>query len=294
MAVDDLLREADLAFLNAPFRDGGWAEAVAMLATATGSRSAQLIGIGGPQLLSLNIVSDMPRDPHGHLGNARLHGAINWRVGVTERPMQLRHEQHYASYRGQLDTSDYDDAVSDLDIPYGCQMPLLLDQSGLLGLALLRSSRNGQCDADVLERFCRLSRSAQRGVRVQLALGQEMAETMLAGLAGRTEATILLDRYAQLSALTDAAEALFDHPRGLGLEGQRLRLPDREEDRHLGAAIARLMASDGLSGPVLHECRIGRTADRPQGRWRLVAARLPAIPHGFGFEPQLALTFLPL
>lgn len=293
-ASDELLREAELAFLNAPFRDGGWQEAIALLAVATGSRTAQLLGIGGPLQLSLNILSDTPTDPNRHLGNPLLHGPANWRIGVTDRPMQLRHERHYAAYRGAQDTSYYDDACSDLDIPFGCQMPLLLDSDGLLGMALLRSSREGPCDAVVLERFSRLARSAQRAVRVELALGQEMAETMLSGLGGRNEATILLDRYGQLAALTESAERLFDHPAGLVLDGQRLRLANRHEDRHLGNALARLLASDGVNGPMLHQCRIGRSPEAPRGHWRLVIVRLPAVAHGFGFEPQLALTLLPL
>jgi len=294
VSVDQRLREAELAFLNAPFRDGGWTEAVAMLAAVTGSRSAQLLGIGGPLQMSLNIVSDIPRDPHGHLHNPVLHGKPNWRIGVTDGPMLIRHEPDYARYRGLFDTSDYDDAVSDLGIPFGCQAPLLFDSSGLLGLALLRSARNGPCSADTLELFTRLSRSAQRAVRVQLALGQELAETMLSGTAIATEATILLDRYGQLAALTPAAERLFDHPHGLHLGGQRLHLANAREDHFLGAALARLLASDGVSGPILHQCEVGRSADRPAGRWRLYAVRLPAVPHGFGFEPQLAITLTDL
>lgn len=294
MIRDDSLREVELAFLNAPFRADGWLAAMRGLAAVTGTRVAQLIGVGGPMALPLNLLTECPHDPHGHIGNPLLYGPINWRINTTERPMTLEHEPHYRAYRERGGTSMYDDAVSDLDMPFGCQSALIMDANGIIGVSLLRSSREGPCDAEVLDIFRRLARQAQRAVRVQLALGYEAAEMMLGGLADRPEATLLLNRFGHVCAATPAAEALFDHPQGLRLEGQGLRLASIGESRALAAAQARLLLGDGTRGPVLHESRVGACTLRPGGRWRLFLCRLPALPHALGFEPHLAVTLKPL
>ena len=293
MHLDNRLRQAELAFLNAPFSPDGWAVAMGGLAAATRTRTAQLIGVGGPLTLPLNLLTEQLHDPHGHLTNPLLYGPANWRINTTHRPMTLEHEPHYRAYREQQGSSFYDDAVSDLDLPHGCQSALIMNPGGIVGISLLRSSREGPCDAEVLGAFATLVRHAQRALRVQLALGHEAADLMLSGLHGRQEATLLLDRYGSVCAMTHAAEALFDLPDGLCLEGHALRLPDAKEDRAFVAALHRLLTSDGVHGPVLHQSRIGCSPARPGGRWKLYVVRLPAVPNRFSFEPQLAVTLKP-
>ena len=292
MSLEQDLRDAELAFLNAPFQPDGWRVATRKLVGITGSTAAQVIGLGGPD--PFTVISDDLPDPRGHLTNPALLGACNWRIGAIDGHTSLQHEPHFEAYRALHPTSDYDDAVSDLDTRFGCQAPLITDSAHLFGLAMFRSNRQGRCDADVLERFSNLAHHAQRALRVQLALGQQAAELMLEGVAGRTEATLLLDRFAGLAAMTAAAEKLFDHPQGLRLDGLLVRLADRTENASFAAAVGRLFASDGLTGPVLHEGRAGRCPQRPAGRWRLLIARLPAVAQGFGFEPHLAVTLTPI
>ena len=292
MSVDQELRDAELAFLNAPFQPDGWRIATRKLVDVTGSAAAQIIGLGGPD--SFTVISHDVPDPRGHLTNPALLGACNWRIGAVDGRSRLQHEPHFEAYRALHKTSDYDDAVSDLDTRFGCQAPLVADAAHLFGLALFRSNRQGCCDAEVLDRFSFLARHAQRALRVQLALGQEAAELMLDGVAGRSEATLLLDRFAGLSGMTPAAETLFDHPKGLRLDGLLVRLADPTENGFFAAAVGRLLASDGVTGPVLHEGQVGRCAEAPGGRWRLFICRLPTVQHGFGFEPQLAVTLTPL
>lgn len=292
MFVSQELREAELAFLNAPFQLDGWRNAMRRLVAVTGSTAAQVIGIGGPD--AFTVISDDLHDPRGHLTNPALLGACNWRMGAVDGRTPIQHEPHFEAYRERHCTDDYDDAVSDLDTRFGCQSALMADSAHLFGLAMFRSQRQGLCDADVLDRFAWLTRHAQRSLRVQLAVGQDAAEMMLEGLAGRSEATILLDRFGGLAAMTPDAEVLFEHRYGLRLDGLLVRLANPWENASFSAAIARLLASDGLSGPVLHETRVGASVERPGGRWRLFIARLPAVHHGFGFEPQLAVTLKPI
>jgi hypothetical protein len=209
------------------------------MAAITGSTSkVQLIGIGGPRIEPFNILSEMPHDPHGHMNNRALHGAGNWRVHSTTGVGTLQHEAHYATYRALHPTADYDDACSDLDLLFGCQVPLLLDSSGLVGLALMRSRRDGPCDAQTLGTFQRLARQAHKAVRVQLALGQEAGELMLEGKSCQSEATLLLDWFGQIVAMTETAERLFDDPCGFRLCGLVPKLANPHEQRELEGAFS--------------------------------------------------------
>lgn len=290
MRSDQSFRDAELAILNAPFEADGWRLAVQAAADATHSSAAHLLGTGGPLLLPLNVFAgDVPGIEH-YLGNPRFHGAINWRVGTVTVPMAIQHEAHYADYRRLHDTSDYDDVASDLDIQFGCQSAVLLDSRNLLGLALLRGRRDGPCTAETLERFARLRYQLARSIRVQMALDGEAAEMMVGHVGGLNCATLLLDRQANLCALSPAAEPLFDDEGPLRLSGLAVELRHRGEDQHFQEALKRLLASDGHRGPVVHDTVIGRCGVNPRGKWRAFVVRLPHRPHGLGFDPHLALT----
>lgn len=296
MFVDRAVREAELAFLNAPFEPDGWQAALRHLATATGSAIGQLVGGGAGLTVNFNLFSEPWQDRHGHLVNPALYGPENWRINcVPAGARSIQHEQHYEAYRSGLKTTLYDDAVSDLDLPFGCQSPLILEADGsLVGLCLLRTSRDGPCSADTIAIFARAARQAHRAVRVEIALGQERAENMLMGLASSREMTLLLDQCGRLVAMTEAAEALFDVPHGLRLDGLRLHLAGKAEDRSLRAAMSRLLSGDEVDGPIVHQCRVGRGAEQPEGLWQLYVTRLPAKRDLIGVEAQLALTLRPL
>ena len=285
--------EAELALLNAPFEDHGWERAVVLAAAATGSRSANLIGIGGPALLPFNYFCGPNETRFAHyFGNASLWGPTNWRVNTTTRPMAIQREADYQAYRALNDTADYDDAVADLDLEFGCQSALFLGSGSIVGLAIMRGRREGHCDAHALSSFRALTVTMQRAIRMQLAIDGEAAEMMLGHFSTMRSATLLLDRHGHLAALTPAAEALFHAPGPFNLDGLALRLRHCDEHRSLVAAMARLLQHDG-NGVHVHQTHVGRGPAHPQGRWRLYLVRLPAREHGLGFDPHLALTLKP-
>lgn len=287
--LSSALHAAQLALLNAPFVAGGWARAIEAVAVATRSSAAQLLGLGGPLLLPLNVRFGRFGEFTRYLEDPMLHGACNWRVGSAGEPLSIQFEPDYRRYRLTADTADYDDAVSDMDIPFGCQSALLLDSGNLLGLALLRSRRDGPCDDGVLADFAVLRRQAARAVRMQLALDGEAAEVLLGDLSHHRGAVILLDRHGNLCALSEAAEALFEEDGPLRLIGLSVSCRAPAEQRGLQSALARLMGGDETNGPALHQTTVGRRADGLPG-WQLVAIRLPGRVDGLGFDPHLALT----
>lgn len=292
MSEASLLRQTELAILNASFAERGWEKAVTAIAEATDSAGAHLLGIGGPMLMPLNLFSGDVPGIDRYLGDPHFHGAINWRVGSVTVPMAIQHEGDYAAYRRHHDTSDYDDVASDLDIQFGCQSALLLDEQTMVGIALLRGRRDGPCTAGTLERFKLLRLQLARSVRMQIALDGEASELMLGDMEHVHGATMLLDRHGNLCALTAAAEDLFGDQGPLLMAGLSIRLRDPLEDKHFQHALARLLHSDGYRDALIHQCRVGGRANGNGGGkgWRLFAVRLPHRAHCLGFDPHLAVT----
>ena len=105
-------------------------------------------------LLPFNLFTGKEADrAQLHFANPAMWGACNWRVGSSGDPMTIQHDGHYRSYRrqrGRSLTADYDDAVSDLDMQYGCQAVLMADQEHFLGLAIMRGRMEGPCDSSAL------------------------------------------------------------------------------------------------------------------------------------------------
>lgn len=282
------LRETELTILNAPFEERGWERAVESIAKATRSSGAHLLGMGGPMLFPLNVITGNFAGYEHYFTNAALHGRCNWRVSTIAGPMTVQHEADYAAYRARHPTGDYDDSVSDLDIPFGCQSAMFVDRNGMIGLALLRSRRDGPCRTETLRDFTRLRHQLSRSIRVQMALDGEAAELMVGDTENLNGATILLDRHGALCALTPAAEAMLGEEGPLRLDGLTVRLCDSRDDRNFGRALARLLASDGHRDTTIHQARIG--AGNCSAGWQMVAIRLPERRHGLGFEPHISVT----
>lgn len=290
------LRETESALLNAPFQADGWHQAIDMVARATGSPSANLVAIGGPLLMPLNMFTGRAaQQATDYFANPALWGSCNWRVQSSGEPMSIQYERHYALARSAGGTADYDDAVSDLDMQFGCQSALISDSRNFLGLAIFRGRREGPSTEIVLDRFRHLLKHVQRAVRVQLALDGEAAELMLGDLASVHCRTVLLDRHGCLNAVTPLGEDLFDEGGPARLDGLAFGLRDPAEDRQMHRAMARLLAAaNDTHGPQLHEMRAGRSAADPAGRWRLFIVRLPQRRSGLGFDAQLAISFRPV
>ena len=229
-----------------------------------------------------------------HFANPAMWGACNWRVGSSGDPMTIQHDGHYRSYRrrhGRALTADYDDAVSDLDMQYGCQAVLIADQEHFLGLAVMRGRMEGPSGSSTLFAFERIIRHAQRAVRVHLALDGEAGELLAGNWSDLASHMLVLDRFGGLCAMTPAGEQLLDEDGPLSLRGISIAARDRREDRYFQAALARLLrVGEGDMGPNLHRMTVGR----PTCRWGLSILRLPRRPHGLGFDPHMIVCAKPL
>lgn len=259
-----------------------------------GGSAANLVGIGGPKLLPLNLFTGKMADrATRHFENPSLWGSCNWRVGSSSQPMTIQYDKHYRAYRRQAGgamTANYDDVVSDLDMLFGCQSVLMADQEHFLGLAIMRGKLEGPCDPSAIFAFERIVQHAQRAVRVHLALDGEAGEILVSNWDERRGPMLVLDRFGGLCAMTAAGETMLDEFGPLTLRGISVAARDPRENRFLQSALARLLAiPDDAVGPQIHQMTAGRSDGSPQGRWRLSLVRLPRRPHGLGFDPQLLI-----
>ena len=276
----------DEAFTTAALRPEYWHDALAQLARATGSTHGQIIGIGEGRKVDLNLISDF--DPaliaQGPALGVHDPGA-NYRIVAAQiaerenRPDIIVHEVDYAAARPLLTSDVYLDFCDRVDIPHGCQTTLVVDGDGLIGLATLRSRRDGPTTASQRATFTRAASLARRGVRLQERLAGEQARLMaghfdLIGLA----AFILGDR-GEMIATTAAAEAL--------LSAGRLRLRHGRLDG-AGVPLSVRDATDALvrdDGTPHIRLRLD-TAPSAAPPLFLEGFRLPRTPWGAGQTPR--------
>ncbi|MEQ7873287.1 hypothetical protein ABDK56_04700 [Sphingomonas sp. ASV193] len=242
------------------------------MSSALHSRGANLVCLGG-DLPTLNLVSGFDQgEIDDTFGLPELWGAANWRVGSTTRVGDIQHEHHYDQYRTQARTEMYDDAVSDLDMPYGCQTLFLQDGRGFVGLALLRGRRNGRCKAETLAGFSRLAHFVDQGVRAEMALAGEGAHVALGNYDSISPPLLLLNRLGWLVATSPAADLALDEGDAVRARGRRIAFVDERLDRkfwRIAAALlqpgnaARSISLAVASGAMraLHVARIGGDED---------------------------------
>lgn len=277
------LREVELAIVNAPF-GGDWTGALDQLARACRSRGTNLVSIGGP-VPSLNILTGYDTGLFAEsFADPAMWGEGNWRVGTATIPFQIQHDGHYADYRARHPTSRYDEVVHGLGMSFGCQTIFAQDETGFLGLALMRTEREGPCSPEVLASFERLCRVTARAIKVEASLAGEGAILALGQMDSVGKAVILLNRHGWRCAVSAEAEAVLVAGWPLQSSRERIRLSDRAGDYRFQQQLSFL-----LSAPPTAML----TASMRTAGWRIEMTQLPFPCGELAFEAVLALTVTP-
>lgn len=286
MRNDIVLSAVGDAFAAAALDDSFWMPALQALADATGSSRAQLVGIGGPANIPFNWVTGFPERALREF--VEIGGGspdVNPRVAASQLAavMEVVHEDHYDRVTPEIQSDIYADFARDNDIPFGCQTALQIDRHGLIGLAVLRSERDGRTTPEQRAMFARVATHVRSAVRVQSAL-EHRGAAMVAGAFETLDAAVfVLDALGHVAAHTPAAERLLAGGR-LRIVDHRLSAAPRGDGAALDHAIRRMI--DAADQPMTSLLLRGAPDDE-----MLVVdvSRLPRQPWSLGYRPSLLL-----
>lgn len=270
------------AFLDAPFSNDGWERALRRFARASRSSRAQLIGIGDGST-HFNVMTDI--DPAYQRDFASIEAwrpEVNWRVAANGGTLEVISERHYDRVRTRLASDLYDDHCRTWDGTYGAQTALLQGEGELIGLAILRSEKEGRTRAQDRAAFADGALHAQAAVRMQRAMAHRGQQLLTGTLESLGLATFLLDRLGQVSAMTPQAEALVSEASGKVVRLRDRRLAATRQAPELERAIAHaLSAGVNVQSLWLQDDR----DDRRSMRCDII--RLPRRDYAFGFDPRV-------
>ncbi|MDX3899029.1 MAG: helix-turn-helix transcriptional regulator [Sphingobium sp.] len=273
-------------FLGAALEPHLWRDLLDDMARATGSSHGQLIGFG-PAGAAFNWVSGIDEDLLQSSGAMTLNTPDrNFRMAADRLrdASPIRHEAHYDLVRDTLRDDDYLDMCADLDIGNGCQARLLAEGDGMIGLAVLRSEREGRSTREQQAAFAGFAAQAQVAVRMQRAIEQQGFALLSDTLGAMDQACWLLDETGRVGGMTPRAEQLLSSSR-LVLEDGFLASRRADETRRIVRALRAALAEGGLPADPI------AMPDEEDGlAMMLELFPLPRRPWALPFAPRAIIT----
>ncbi len=196
-------------FQQAAIDPSGWLPVLQDLADATGSARGQVIGVGGISAIPFNWANGFSEaDTIGFLRMGGASPAINYRIAASMEasPQSIVHEPDYRRAMGRLSNDTYVDYCRDVEIPHGCQTALIADDRAMVGLAVLRTERDGLTTQAQRDEFERASVGARAAVRLQRAIEHQGIELVKNTLEAMAANCFLIDGFGRIGAMTPGAE----------------------------------------------------------------------------------------
>lgn len=285
------------AFAGAGLDGRGWLSALERLAAETGSRRAQLIGLGGPAAVPFNLANDVDEALMREF--VEIGGGdpwVNFRIQAARgaRPLQVIGEAEYDDARQIVGPSPYDDFAERADIPFGCQTILLEEDGIMIGMALLRGRRDGPTGAAHRRLFRQIAPHVRIAARTAMLLDGQGEQLVNGAMEALSAAAFVCDAAGQVRALTRRAEALAGPAGRLRLVRGRLRGRTEAENRVLAQAILTAGQGSSASGGaprgsqvVLRDLSGELGGAVAEGPLVLTVSPLPSRVHGFSFQPRV-------
>jgi DNA-binding CsgD family transcriptional regulator len=227
-----------------------WYGALERLAAATGSRTGELITIGHDAVVPVNIMTNI--DPALHaaaavhrIGDPRINPRV--KAGMTSPVLKVMAECDFLSPDEHAAHPHYQEFARPWDIPYICLATLERQNDLLIGLAVLRSEREGHINREQRAVFASLASHVRAAVRMQIALEGNGATLVRGALETLSIPAFVCGRNGAVHALTTSAEEILRGQHGLSLRNRFLHAIRDGEDKALNDAI--LKAAGGLIQP---------------------------------------------
>lgn len=271
----------------APFQADGWLSALSDLARTTGSLGAQLIGFSEKSEPFFNCVAhpepqgveDFVRAGGGLASvNPRLHAglAVPLLETLTDEAILSRAERSRHQF--------YNDILPLSRTAHFCGTTLIRDTDTMVGLALLRSSTEGEIAEDQHQLFKALAPHVRTAFRTQMLL-KEHGTALLAGSLGALNlAVFICDGTGKVEAMTPMADNLVSEDGPLQLQGGVLSARQGSSQVKLSTHIQAVASGGGVAGASNNESLIFRNHDGLP--LVLDVVRVPALECQLNFQPR--------
>ncbi|MGH8142864.1 MAG: helix-turn-helix transcriptional regulator [Steroidobacteraceae bacterium] len=256
------------AFSAAAIDGQSWYSALEQLASATGSRSAQLIGLTVDAGVPVNLMTNI--DPACLKVFTEVGGGdprVNPRARVVnDAPiLKVLAEADFLPPDQYRCNPHYQEFARPWDIPFICLTTLERANGNLIALCVCRSGREGHITTAQREIFAAIAPHVRASVRAHLALESQGTALLANTLERLSIAAFLCDRTQRVRVLTKSAEALLSADGGLQLKNRQLQALRCDESRGLADAIgAAALGRSGVEVPVLQPVVVhGRKSHEP-------------------------------
>ncbi|HEY0721184.1 MAG TPA: helix-turn-helix transcriptional regulator [Gammaproteobacteria bacterium] len=276
------------AFNAAALGAGEWLEALAGLAALTGSRCGQLIGLGSETSIPFNWVTDLGQDYLAEFAAAGgADPAVNpvVRVGSQIPALKIMVSGDFITPEERRTNPFLVEQMPRYDIPHICLTPLIKESNMLVGLAVIRSGRQGEIEARQRALFASLAPHVRAAVKTQMALEHQGAQLMAGALEALALDIFICDRHGAVKAMTPGAEALVSRADALRLRRGWLQGTRHAETRPLTDAIA--AAAGGMTHPGAPLSSTLLIHGQLLSPLIVQILPLPRRDYTFGFEPRV-------
>ena len=228
------------AFHAAAIDPDGWYGALSAFAGATGSQHGQLVCMGENATMMFNLLTDVDPDlPNAFLAAGGADPNINprRRAGISRPPLTVIAESDFITPDGCKRDAHYQEFAIPWDVPYICLTTLERRAGLLVGLAVVRSKRQGHIDDAGRRVFSSIAPHVRAAVRTNLMLADQWSALACDAFEMLSIPAFVCDRTGRVRRLTPSAEALVSGNRGLELKFSRLGALRAIESAALAAAI---------------------------------------------------------
>ncbi|HEU5133805.1 MAG TPA: helix-turn-helix transcriptional regulator [Steroidobacteraceae bacterium] len=269
-----------------------WYGALERLAAATGSRTGELITIGRDAVVPINIMTNMDPAIHAAAAACRIGDPeINPRVkaGMTSPVLKVMAESDFLAPGEHAVHPHYDEFARPWDIPFICLATLERQDDLLIGLAVLRSEREGHIDAGQRNVFASLAPHVRAAVRMQIALEGNGASLVRGALDTLSIPAFVCGRSGAVLAVTTSAEEILRSDCGLSLRDRFLHAFRDDDDKALNDAIGKVALGLAQPGAPAVTTVVVRGADATKAPIVLDVMSLPSIALEFSSAPRVVV-----